>query len=188
MNPLPLQLAASPPGFTTTTTAQICSESHLVLMFGPTDGHFCSLLRVPAWKISWNETIYSDLRLIMPYVIIKSSPSNLDISRELDPVFQVVFWPIERDHLRMSATWLQSLSPHPHADGKSREVSKPTNHFWSFTATQCCSSLLNSWSRWGRINGLIQSPKDSNSTKCVWKDVIHALVEHQFQKAACKCH
>ena len=42
-------------------------------------------------------------------------------------------------------------SPHAHADGKLGEVSKSTKHFWSFTAKQCSSVLLNNWSRWGLV-------------------------------------
>ena len=33
----------------------------------------------------------------------------------------------------------QSSSFDPHADGKLREVSSSTKHFWSFTAKECCS-------------------------------------------------
>ena len=40
------------------------------------------------------------------------------------------------------------LPPH-HAVGKSGEVLRSTKHFWSFTAEQICSILLNRWSSWG---------------------------------------
>ena len=39
---------------------------------------------------------------------------------------------------------VESSSAHPrHADGKSCEVLKSAQHFWSFTAKQRCNILLN---------------------------------------------
>lgn len=37
---------------------------------------------------------------------------------------------------------LQSLSTHPHADGKPGEVSQSTKHFWSLAEKQRSSILL----------------------------------------------
>ena len=42
---------------------------------------------------------------------------------------------------------IQSLSIRPHADGKLGEVSLSTKRFRSFAAKQCCSVLLNNWSK-----------------------------------------
>ena len=55
----------------------------------------------------------------------------------------------------------QSLCTHPNADGKSGEVLWPRKHFWSFTAKQSCSILLNDWSRCGLVapNGIINDLK-----------------------------
>lgn len=40
--------------------------------------------------------------------------------------------------------WVQSVSTHPRADGKS-EVSSSARHFCSFTVKHCCSIHLNKW-------------------------------------------
>ena len=42
----------------------------------------------------------------------------------------------------------QPLFTQHYVDGNSGEVS--TEHFWSFSVKQCCSVLLNNWSRWRR--------------------------------------
>ena len=56
------------------------------------------------------------------------------------------------------------------------EVLQSTEHFWSFTAQQCCSILRNNWSRWGlgfkckkKQTWNLQQPRDP---RMIWTDVI----------------
>ena len=69
---------------------------------------------------------------------------------------------------------IQSLFIHLHTDETSGEVLYSTTHFWSFTAKQHCSILLNKWSGWG-------GPKHPI---LIWKDCyLHPSLSPQSSKA-----
>lgn len=80
---------------------------------------------------------------------------------------------------------LQSLSTHPHADGKPGEVSQSTKHFWSRTTLRNCHEQLkwivtcvktveNNWKEKKTSNGFIQ---------LVWSNPSLPKTPNRFEKA-----